>query len=54
MVAGEMGGVHGDGGDDGFAAADVALEEAVHGFGFGGVLENFVYGLALGGGEGEG
>ncbi len=41
-------------GDEGFAAADVALEEAVHGAGGGEVGADFGDGAELGGGEGEG
>ena len=42
-------------GDDGLAAADFALEEAVHGRGaFGHVGEGFVEAALLGAGEGEG
>ena len=48
-------GEEGGDGDDGFAAADFALEEAVHGGGaFGHVGEGFLDAALLGAGEGEG
>jgi hypothetical protein len=49
-----VGEVDGGGGDDGFAGADVALEEAVHGGGLVEVLDDFLEGGLLVGGEGEG
>jgi hypothetical protein len=54
LVAAADGGVDGGGGDDGFAGADVSLEEAVHGSGEVHIRVDLGEGPVLGGGEGEG
>ena len=53
-VSGRDGAKHGGGGDDGFAAADIAVEEAVHGMSGGEVVEDLREDLLLRGGEIEG
>ena len=53
-VSGRDGAEHGGGGDDGFAAADIAVEEAVHGMSGGEVVEDLREDLLLRGGEIEG
>ena len=54
LCAGFHGGECGQRGDDGFAAADIALQQAVHGKGLRHVLPDFGQGFFLGAGEGEG
>ena len=54
LAAGFDGEEHGGHGDEGFAAADVALEEAVHGAGKEKVFADFGDAAVLGSGEGEG
>ena len=54
LVTGFAGDESGKGGDESFAAADVALQESVHGGGLGEILDDFPGDTALGVGEFEG
>ena len=54
LCSGFDGGECGKCGDDGFSAAYVALQQAVHGKGLRHVLADFGYGALLCAGEGEG
>jgi len=49
----QMGNIDSDGGDNGFAGADVTLEQTVHRLVFGEIGQDSLDGLILGRGEGE-